>query len=43
MARLADGAIVGSAIVRIVGAQGAQAAGSVGDYVRAMAEAVHGA
>ena len=43
MARLADGAIVGSAIVRIVGAEGAQAAGPVGDYVRAMAEAVHGA
>ncbi len=42
MARLADGAIVGSAIVRILGAQGAQAAGPVGDYVRAMAEAVHG-
>ena len=37
MARLADGAIVGSAIVRIVGAEGAQAAGPVGDYVRALA------
>lgn len=41
MAHLADGAIVGSAIVKIVGAEGAQAAGAVGDYVRAMAEAVH--
>lgn len=43
MAHLADGAIVGSAIVKIVGAEGAQAAGPVGDYVRAMADAVHGA
>ena len=43
MAHLADGAIVGSAIVKIVGAEGTQAAGPVGDYVRAMADAVHGA
>ena len=43
MAALSDGAIVGSAIVRIIAEHGREAAGPVGAYVRAMAEAVHGA
>lgn len=41
MAALSDGAIVGSAIVRMIGAGGEDALGPVTDYVRSMAEAVH--
>lgn len=41
MSQKADGAIVGSAIVRIVGEHGADAAGPVRDFVREMAAAVH--
>ncbi len=40
MARIADGAIVGSAIVRIVERCGADAAESLREYVRSMKEAV---
>lgn len=43
MAALSDGAIVGSAIVRMIGKLGADCIGSVSDYVREMAAAVHGA
>ena len=41
MAALSDGAIVGSAIVRIVAEKGKEAAIPAGEYVREMAEAVH--
>lgn len=40
MAGLSDGAIVGSAIVRLVEKHGRDAAGPVGEYVRAMKEGV---
>lgn len=43
MAAKSDGAIVGSAIVKILAQHGADAVPYVADYVRAMAEAVHGA
>lgn len=43
MALSADGAIVGSAIMKIVGAHGAEAPAAVGAYVADMAAAVHGA
>ncbi len=43
MAGHADGAIVGSAIVKIVAAQGVNAAGPVGNFVRDMAATAHGA
>lgn len=43
MAGASDGAIVGSAIVRLVAEHGRDAAGPVGDYVREMAAAAHGA
>ena len=40
MARIADGAIVGSAIVKLIERYGADAVGPVSDYVRSMKEAV---
>ena len=40
MAAVSDGAIVGSAIVRLLAKYGRKAAGPVGDYVREMKEAV---
>jgi tryptophan synthase alpha chain len=43
MAAKADGAIVGSAIVKIVGREGANAAGPVGEFAQGLAEAVHNA
>ena len=42
MAAASDGAIVGSAIVKLVAQHGRNAAGPVGAYVRSMAQAVHG-
>ena len=41
MAAKADGAIVGSAIVKIIAQHGRDSAEPVGEYVKAMAEAVH--
>ena len=41
MASLSDGAIVGSAIIKVIAKHGRDAAGPVGEYVKAMAEAVH--
>lgn len=41
MAALSDGAIVGSAIIKIIARHGADAAGPVGEYVKSMADAVH--
>ena len=41
MAAKSDGAIVGSAIVRIIAEHGRESAGPVADYVRSIAEAVH--
>lgn len=41
MASVADGAIVGSAIVKLVAKHGRDAAGPVGEYVREMAAAAH--
>lgn len=43
MAALSDGAIVGSAIVRMVAAHGADAVPEIGAYVREMSSAVHNA
>lgn len=43
MAGAADGAIVGSAIVKLVAQHGRDAAGPVGEYVAQMAGAAHGA
>ena len=40
MARIADGVIVGSAIIKLLAAHGKDAAESVGDYVRSMKEAI---
>lgn len=42
MAELSDGAIVGSAIIKIIAKYGKEAAGPVGEYVKEMADAVHG-
>lgn len=42
MAALSDGAIVGSAIVKIVEQYGWEAAPHVGEYVRSMTRAMHG-
>lgn len=42
MAELSDGAIVGSAIIKIIAKYGKEAAGPVGEYVKGMADAVHG-
>ncbi len=41
MAALSDGAIVGSAIIKIIAEHGREAAGPVGEYVKSMAAAVH--
>lgn len=41
MASLSDGAIVGSAIIKVIARYGRDAAGPVGEYVKAMADAVH--
>lgn len=43
MAALSDGAIVGSAIIKIIAKNGREAAPHVGEYVRAMAAAAHSA
>ena len=43
MAGISDGAIVGSAIVKIIAQYGKEAANPVGEYVKAMSEAVHSA
>lgn len=40
MAQAADGVIVGSAIVRLIGQHGRDAVGPVGDYVQAMKDAI---
>lgn len=40
MAKHADGVIVGSAIIKIVAANGREAAGPVGEYVKSMKEAI---
>ncbi|MBQ3050998.1 MAG: tryptophan synthase subunit alpha, partial [Clostridia bacterium] len=40
MGAIADGAIVGSAIVKLVAEYGRDAAGPVGDYVKSMKEAL---
>ena len=40
-AELSDGAIVGSAIIKIIAKYGKEAAGPVGEYVKEMADAVH--
>ena len=42
MAALSDGAIVGSAIVRMIGEYGEDAVEPVAAYVREMAASVHG-
>lgn len=41
MAELSDGAIAGSAIIKIIAKYGKEAAGPVGEYVKEMADAVH--
>jgi tryptophan synthase alpha chain len=41
MAKVSDGAIVGSAIVRMIQEAGADSVAPVAAYVREMAEAVH--
>jgi tryptophan synthase alpha chain len=41
IAKVADGVVVGSAIVEIVGKHGADAAPYVETYVRSLADAVH--
>ncbi len=41
MAAVSDGAIVGSAIIKIIAKHGRAAAGPVGEYVKSMADAVH--
>lgn len=43
MAALSDGAVTGSAIMKIIAAEGKNAAEPVGEFVRKMAEAVHSA
>jgi tryptophan synthase alpha chain len=43
IAKVADGVVVGSALVELVGQHGADAAGPVREATRALAEAVHGA
>ncbi len=42
MASLSDGAIIGSAIIKIIAANGVNAAEPVGEFVKACADAVHG-
>ena len=41
MAGISDGAIVGSAIVKLIAQYGKEAAGPVGEYVKSMTDAVH--
>ena len=41
MAALSDGAIVGSAIIKLIAKHGTDAAGPVREYVKQMADAVH--
>ena len=41
MAGISDGAIVGSAIVKLIAQYGREAAGPVGEYVKSMTDAVH--
>ena len=41
MAALSDGAIVGSAIIKLIAKHGTDAAGPVKEYVKQMADAVH--
>ena len=41
MAEFSDGAIVGSAIIKIIAKYGKEAAGPVGEYVKEMVDAVH--
>ncbi len=41
MAGMSDGAIVGSAIIKVIAKYGKDAAGPVGEYVKSMADAVH--
>lgn len=43
IARVADGVVVGSALVELIGLHGPKAAGPVGEAVAALAAAVHGA
>ena len=43
IAKVADGVVVGSALVELVGEHGANAAGPVRDLTRALADAVHSA
>ena len=43
IARVADGVVVGSAIVELVGGHGANAAGPVKDYVASLSAAIHAA
>jgi tryptophan synthase alpha chain len=43
IAKVADGVVVGSALVELVGQHGAKAAGPVRELTRALADAVHGA
>ena len=43
MAALSDGAIVGSALVKLIAANGTEAAGPVGEFARQLADAVHAA
>jgi len=43
IARVADGVVVGSALVELVGEHGANAAGPVRELTRALADAVHSA
>jgi tryptophan synthase alpha chain len=43
IAKAADGVVVGSALVEIIAEHGANAAGPVRDYTRALADAVHNA
>ena len=41
MAGISDGAIVGSAIVKLIAQYGKEAVGPVGEYVKSMTDAVH--
>ncbi len=43
IAKVADGVVVGSALVELVAEHGANAAGPIRDYTRALADAVHSA
>ena len=40
MSEMADGVIVGSAIIKLIGAYGKEAPGHIGDYVRSMKDAI---